>query len=144
MQVKHRIAAGGVVIRRNSEGVLESLLVQHIEHKGWGFPKGHLDADETPDQAALREVEEETGVRGGIAIALPSTNYTFVNAKKGMIYKTVHWYLMHYEGPGEQTHAHEVESVAWLSTDLIRERLAFENDRVLFDKAMAIMQEFAW
>ncbi len=144
MQVKRKVAAGGVVIRRNNEGILESLLVQHKEHKGWGFPKGHLDAGETLEGAALREVEEETGVCGEVVFNLSSTHYTFVNRKGKMIDKIVHWYLMRYLKTGKQTHAHEIEAVAWLPVSEIRERLAFENDRALFDEVEKSIQEFAW
>lgn len=140
MQIKRKKAAGGIVIRSNN-GILETVLVQHKEHLGWGFPKGHLDKGELPKTAALREVEEETGARAEILASLPSTEYEFVNDKGIMIDKVVYWYLMRYRGKGNQTHAHEVADVAWLPLDDVPERLAFQNDRDLFSTARPSIEE---
>lgn len=137
MQVKRKVAAGGVVIRQNNEGFQEVLLVQQSEHKGWGFPKGHMDPGETPEQTALREVEEETGVCGRILQKLVPTYYSFVNKKGKTIDKTVHWFLMSYEKTGIQTHAHEIDVVEWIPVDRVPERLTFKEDRTLFNQALA-------
>ena len=141
MQVKRKVAAGGVVIRQNNEGFQEVLLVQQSEHKGWGFPKGHLDPGETPEHAALREVEEETGVCGRILQKLVPTHYSFVNKKGRMIDKTVYWYLMSYEKTGTQTHAHEVDAVEWIAAKDVRERLTFKEDQMLFKSALQAAEQ---
>lgn len=71
----------------------EVLLIR--DHSGyWVLPKGHLDPGETKEQAAIREVEEETGVQAQIVAALSPTHYT---NPKG-IPREIHWYLMRGEG----------------------------------------------
>ena len=141
MQIKRKKAAGGIVIRSNN-GILQTVLVQHKSHGGWGFPKGHLDKGELPKAAALREVEEETGARAEILAALPSTEYNFTNDKGTTIDKIVYWYLMNYRGKGRQTHAHEVADVAWLPLEEVSDRLAFQNDRDLFREALSALERF--
>lgn len=141
MQVKRREAAGGIVIRTNKKGEPETVLVQHIGHKGWGFPKGHLDKGELPKAAALREVEEETGAQGEIFASLPSTEYSFVNDKGRKINKIVYWYLMRYTGKGNRTHAHEVADLVWLPLEEVTERLTFRNDLDLFGSAQELIRE---
>ena len=62
----NEFSAGGIVLRQNEQEGLDVLLIQHRGHKGWGFPKGWIEPGETPQQAAIREVEEESGVRAEI------------------------------------------------------------------------------
>ena len=68
-------AAGGVVWRRGSKGSLKVLLVHRDRYDDWSFPKGKLDAGESHRHAALREVEEETGLRCKTGDELPEVRY---------------------------------------------------------------------
>ncbi len=138
--MKRKVAAGGIVIR-SIDNRKQAILVQHNRHKGWGFPKGHIDKGESPEEAALREVEEETGVLGTIVANLPTTRYRFTNTKGTEIDKTVYWFLMRYQGIGHQTHSHEVADVRWVSLSEISGVLAFDNDRMLFGEAQEIISE---
>ncbi|MDB5034297.1 MAG: hydrolase [Chlorobi bacterium] len=129
-------SAGGVVLRRTGEGQLEVLLIQHSMHRGWSFPKGWVEPGETPQQAAIREVEEESGVLAEIIADLPPTRYFFVNREKQRVAKTVTWYLMRYLGEGNQTHAFEVSAVEWLPIEAVHTRLSYKNDKDLFSVAL--------
>jgi 8-oxo-dGTP pyrophosphatase MutT (NUDIX family) len=130
-------SAGGIVLRRSDVDGIEVLLIRHSAHGGWGFPKGFIEPGEEPPEAALREVEEESGVRAEIINDLPPTRYSFVNRERERVAKTVRWYLMRYVGMGDQTHAHEVSAVEWLRLESVHGRLSYPNDKELFSVALA-------
>ena len=136
METVNEWSAGGVVLRRTPENQIEVLLIQHSMHKGWSFPKGWVEPGETPQQAAVREVEEESGARAEIIADLPPTRYFFVNREKQRVAKTVTWYLMRYLGQGNQTHAYGVSAVEWLPLESVHARLSYKNDKDLFSVAL--------
>jgi len=91
------VSCGGVVIYRNK--VLVLYKNQHGRHVGWVLPKGSLEPTETLKQAALREVQEESGVAARIVKYLGNTQYSFRSTRSVVedgefLSKTVHWYLM--------------------------------------------------
>lgn len=129
-------SAGGIVLRRTEGGGLDVLVIQHSMHKGWSFPKGWVEEGETPQQAAVREVEEESGVKAEIIADLPLTRYFYVNREKQRVAKTVTWYLMRYVGEGDQTHAYEVSAVEWIPLEAVHARLTYKNDKDLFSVAL--------
>lgn len=126
-------SAGGVV--RDAEG--RFLVVETTDLKGnvvWTFPKGLLRKGERSQEAALREVEEETGYRCRIVGELPKAEYWFRHGGQ-LVKKTVRWFLME---PVEQTGSHdwEVRSVAWLSPEEALARLTYASDRDLVHAAV--------
>lgn len=129
-------SAGGIVIRRAETSGVEVLLIQQSGHRGWGFPKGWIEPGEDPPTTAVREVEEESGVRADIVAELPPTRYFYVNRERKRVAKTVRWYLMRYLGQGDQTHAHEVLAVEWLPLEAVHNRLTYGNDKELFSVAL--------
>ena len=124
-------AAGGVILRRTSQG-LEVACIYRESRKDWTFPKGKLDDDETFEQAALREVVEETGLTCEIVRFIGSTNYTH---RKGRP-KIVAYYLM---TPlrGEFEKNDEVDELRWVSVDDVAPRLTWDRDRELFELLLA-------
>jgi 8-oxo-dGTP pyrophosphatase MutT (NUDIX family) len=129
-------SAGGIVIRKRDAAAIEVLLIQQSGHKGWGFPKGWIEPGEDPPATAVREVEEESGVRAEVIGELPLTRYFYVNRQRQRVAKTVRWYLMRYLGQGDQTHAHEVMAVEWLPLESVHGRLTYGNDKELFSVAL--------
>lgn len=126
-------SAGGVV--RDAEG--RFLVVETTDLKGnvvWTFPKGLLRKGERSQEAALREVEEETGYRCRIVGELPKAEYWFRHGGQ-LVKKTVRWFLME---PVEQIGSHdwEVRSVAWLSPEEALARLTYASDRDLVHAAV--------
>lgn len=111
-----------VIGRRNRGGRID-----------WCVPKGHLEGAETAEQAALREVEEETGLKATIIESLGSIHYEF-STPTSIIVKTVHHYLMKQTG-GELTIEndpdHEAVDIRWVNIDLLNAELAHENERRL-------------
>jgi 8-oxo-dGTP pyrophosphatase MutT (NUDIX family) len=113
-------AAGGVVV---SDGQI--LVVHRARYDDWSLPKGKLEAGESWEDAALREVCEETGLRCTIVRFLASTRYA-----PGANEKEVRWFHME---PAEDTGSHdgEVDELRWLSPEAALELLSYETEREL-------------
>ena len=127
------VSAGGVVVRGD-----QVLLVRVSDAKGravWSFPKGRLDQGETAEQAAVREVEEETGWRCRIEKQLASTEYWFQREGR-RIRKTVVWFGMSPIALAGLPDG-EVEEVLWVAIDVARARLTYESDVALLSQALA-------
>lgn len=90
--IKREVSAGGVLFVR---GRGDTVLVLHRRNDTWVMPKGHVEPGESADQAALREVAEETGLRARIIAKVGTTRYVFrAPHEERPIDKTVHWFLM--------------------------------------------------
>src|SRR5437763_9899380 len=93
------VSAGGLVVDRGGP-VAQAALIGRLDRRGrllWSLPKGHLEEGETAEQAAVREVEEETGIIASVRAFLGSIDYWFV-AEDRRIHKTVHHYLLRAHG----------------------------------------------
>jgi 8-oxo-dGTP pyrophosphatase MutT (NUDIX family) len=122
-------AAGGVVWRPAEDGRVEVVLVHRPEYDDWSFPKGKLNPDEDEAAAALREVEEETGLRCRLAGDLGLSTYS---ASRGRP-KTVRYWEMTPVG-GELAAAHEVDEARWVAVNDASALLTYERDRELLDR----------
>jgi ADP-ribose pyrophosphatase YjhB (NUDIX family) len=137
-------SAGGLVVDLGAEVPCGALIGRTDRHGRllWSLPKGHIEAGETAEQAALREVEEETGIAGEIVAELGTIDFWFV-AEGRRIHKTVRHFLMRRVG-GELTDAdYEVDEVAWVPLPDIRGRLAYPDERGLVDTAGRLLADTA-
>ena len=100
-----------------------------------GLPKGHLDADETPLQAALREVREETGVEAEPVTELGEIRYQY-ERRGGIVDKRVVFFLLEYRG-GELQHDHEIEEVRWMPLSEAIEAVSYEGEREMLTRALS-------
>ena len=132
MAIKRIFSAGGIVIKQNGDGP-RILVTQHSKHKGWDFPKGHREIYENEQQTALREVEEETGVKAEIIEKAGQTQYFYYEEGQKVL-KTVVFYLMKYTGEGEASTAFEVSAMKWLPIDKVEEQLTFKDTKQLWLK----------
>ena len=115
-------AAGGIVVRDRCV-----LLVHRPKYDDWSFPKGKLEDGETWEEAALREVEEESGLRCRVGEELGRTHYDVAAGPK-----EVRYYRM--ACAGEPRPQHEVDEVRWVSIVDARELLTHERDRLLLER----------
>jgi 8-oxo-dGTP diphosphatase len=124
-------AAGGVLLRPGTEG-LEVAVIHRPKYEDWSLPKGKLDGDETFEQAALREVEEETGMRAELGPELSPISY---RDRKGRTKLVRYWKMRVLEG--EFQVGSEVDELRWLDPEGAQELLSYEHDAKLVREALA-------
>jgi 8-oxo-dGTP diphosphatase len=124
-------AAGGVVTRRRQDGALEVLLVHRPRYDDWTFPKGKCGRQEPDDACALREVEEETGLRCELLDELPSTSYRDGRGRR----KIVRYWQMRALGGSFDPHR-EVDAISWLSPEDAAHALTYDRDLTVLRGAL--------
>ncbi len=132
MQTVDETSAGGLIVD-TSRVELPAALIARLDRRGrllWSLPKGHIEEGESPEQAAVREIQEETGIIGGVLGELGVIDFWFV-AEGKRIHKTVHHFLLRAEGGELSDTDIEVAEVAWVPLDEIEERLAYTDERRL-------------
>ncbi len=117
------LAAGGVVWRRGASGGLEVVLVHRPRYDDWSLPKGKLDPGETDEEAALREVREETCVVAELGPELPATTYLDRSGK----HKRVRYWAMTVVA-GDPEGANEVDEAGWVPLEEAADRLTYPHD----------------
>ena len=123
-------AAGAAVWRRGEAGV-EWAVVHRPRYDDWSLAKGKLDPGEDFEEAAVREVEEEIGVRGVLGAELPSTTYTDNKGRS----KVVRYWLMEAADGGAFAPNDEVDEVRWLPADEAAALLSYPRDREVLEAA---------
>lgn len=123
-------SCGGVILENN-----KVLLIQVKSMKGrkiWTFPKGHIEQGETPRQAALREVLEETGYKAAIIKPLLKVRYAFT-LKGRYVRKVVQWYLMKKLGRIGKHDPSEILAINWVSINKAKEMVEYPSDKRLLE-----------
>ena len=137
-------SAGGLVVDR-SGAQPRVALIGRLDRRGrllWSLPKGHLEAGESTQDAAVREVEEETGIRGRVLAPLGTIDYWFI-ADDRRIHKTVHHYLLEASGGELSDTDLEVDEVAWVPIGELGARLAYAGERRLAETAAGLLADSA-
>ncbi len=135
MKIKKETSAGGIVYKKTDRNILW-LITQHSQHKGWVFPKGLVGdtvSDEPKEVAALREVEEEGGVKTKIVNPKPVTVFYSYTWNDMRIDKTVHYYLMEYLSGDPANHDWEMMDAKFVTEDEVRRILTYPSDKQAFD-----------
>ena len=141
MKTRFAVSAGGVVVRPTGEG-WETVLASRRTRGGelvWGLAKGQIETGESPEQAALREVQEETGIEAKLLGSLEEISYWFVWEGE-RVKKTVHFYLMEATGGDASLHDKEMEEVRWFPMDEAVTLAGYASERKVLKAAKAAIE----
>lgn len=143
LPVVDETSAGGIVITR-VHGVYVAAVIARRNRAGrleWCLPKGHLEGDETPEEAAIREIAEETGIQGAVVRRLGIVDYWFTGDDR-RVHKVVHHFLLDAIGGTlsvEGDPDSEAEIAEWVALGELPNRLAYPNERRLAETAHAVL-----
>ena len=134
------VSAGGVLYRRTDDGI-EVVLASRRTRRGqlaWGLAKGGIETGESKEEAAIREVREETGLTAEIEADLGDTKYMYV-WDEIRIRKTVHFFLMRHTGGNVEDRDDEMEEIRWFPLDRAIKRAAYRGERDMLVKASELL-----
>ncbi len=152
------ISAGGVVVRHTAEGWMMATIEPQKEDSAsrsmkrasqkvlLALPKGLVDPGEKPEQTAIREVREETGVTGSVIRKLGDIKYTYVRSwgDKQRVFKIVSFYLLRYEGGRideiPSAMRIEVKRAMWVPLDEAESKLAYRGERDMVRRAQEYLK----
>ncbi|WP_285750093.1 NUDIX hydrolase [Lentzea sp. NBRC 105346] len=132
-------SAGGLVLDADQRAAV----IGRLDRRGkllWSLPKGHIEAGETAEETAVREVAEETGIHSRVLHPLGSIDYWFV-ADDRRVHKTVHHFLLEALGGELSDEDVEVTEVAWVPLGELDERLAYADERRLVRRAAELLAD---
>ena len=132
-------SAGGIVYRL--QGGVPLFLLIRDSYRNWGFPKGHLEHEELPDAAALREVQEETGLLEVTLDGAIETIDWFFRFRGKLVHKVCHFYLMRTEH--ERTVPQQAEGITacrWAPFHEANRLISYPNARGVLRRANAMLQ----
>lgn len=140
-KVKHQVSSGGVIFRHHN-GNVEIGLIALRGGRIWALPKGRLEAGETLEQAACREVMEETGLIGEVVRRIGEISYWFYAKEEGVkIHKTVHFFLIrHLEGETSND-SWEVDEARWWPLDEALKVLTYKSERETVERGAEMIRE---
>jgi 8-oxo-dGTP pyrophosphatase MutT (NUDIX family) len=133
MSTEQETSYGGVVVRGD-----EVLVITPTGRTVTGLPKGGMEAGETPEQTAAREVREETGVVAAVREPLGDVRYTYRRGGR-RVRKTVHFFLCDYVEGSTDDHDHEVDEARWIAISGARDALTYPGERALIDRLLSKM-----
>jgi 8-oxo-dGTP pyrophosphatase MutT (NUDIX family) len=138
-------SAGGLVVDSSDVREARAALIGRVDRRGrllWSLPKGHVEPGETTEDAAVREVAEETGISGRVLASLGTIDFWFV-ADGRRIHKTVHHFLLMATGGELSAEDVEVEEVEWVPLTELSDRLAYADERRLVERVPDLLAESA-
>ncbi len=128
--------AGGIVIR--TDGVPSTVLLYRAKQQDWTFPKGHIEPKETPEEAAVREIKEETGLIAEAFLELPLFEYLHNNGQ--MV--AIHMYLMKCKNEKDLKEEHDGDRLEWIPITEVIKTLTHDNLKNYFAKIQPIIERF--
>ena len=131
MSTELETSYGGVVVRGD-----ELLVITPAGKKVTGLPKGGMEAGETPEQVAAREVREETGVVANVLGPLGDVRYTYRRGGR-RVRKTVHFFVCEYVEGSTADHDHEVDDARWMPIEQARTELTYPGEREMIERALS-------
>lgn len=138
--LKLQFSAGGVIYRPSKEGPLKVALIATKGGSVWSLPKGVVDKGEDPESTALREVQEETGLKGSIVGKIGDISYWyFIKEENVRCKKTVSYFLMEYESGSTEAHDYEVDAAGWFPIEEAIGTAAYKGDKEILTKAKEML-----
>ena len=138
-RIKHERSAGGLVLKHDDDAY-EGLIIGRMMPRIWSLPKGHVEPNEGAEDAATREVLEETGISAAIIEKLADIRYWFYRNRVKHS-KIVHFYLMRYKGGEPVPQVGEVDETTWLPLEKLPTVLTHLNERRLVQLAQTFVEE---
>jgi ADP-ribose pyrophosphatase YjhB (NUDIX family) len=129
-------SAGGVVVRGGEVITIVPVKRAADGRPVLGLPKGHPDGDETAEQAAAREVAEETGVQAELIEELGEVGYDYERGAR-RIHKVVRFFLFRYRAGDLADHDHEIEQARWMRLADAARELTYEGERAIVKRALS-------
>jgi 8-oxo-dGTP pyrophosphatase MutT (NUDIX family) len=140
MPSRREFSSGGAVYKQDGDKILW-LVCQHSGYHKWVLPKGLIDPGEKSEETAIREVEEETGIKTKIIAKIPEPEKYVYTLNGEKVFKLVQYYLMEYVSGDIKNHDFEMEAVEWLSYDDAYAKLNFHGAKAVLEKAKNILEK---
>ena len=145
MKTRNEISAGGVIYRPGDGGP-DVCLIATQGGKAWQLPKGLIERGEQPEEAARRELAEETGLQGELLQRLDRIEYWYVwdeDGERVRIHKLVYFFLFLYTSGSTEDHDEEVDDARWFPVAEAQKKLSFENEQRVMELAAEAIRERA-
>ena len=145
IQTLEQVSAGGAAFRPNDSDY-EIAIISVNPSRRWQLPKGLIDAGETPEIAALREVREEAGIETELLSKIETIEYWYVGDHRGeraRFHKLVHFFLLKYLEGNVENHDFEVVEARWVKAEDALEMLTFKSEKDIVEKAIKLIPEFS-
>lgn len=143
--IVNEISAGGLIVTHQGDDLVAAIIARRNRsgRLEWCLPKGHLEGTETPQEAAMREIREETGITGIISSFLGTVNYWFSSPER-KVHKVVHHFLLNAQSgtiTTEDDPDQEAEEAAWIRVSDLEDILAYHNERRMVQVAIKLLEE---
>lgn len=145
MKTRFEISAGGVVFKKEKDRIFV-VLIAVKDGKIWTLPKGLVEKGEKLEDAALREVKEETGLTGQVLGRIDKIELWFFQTEDGekvRHHKIVYYFLIKYEGGDINEHDWEVDDVRWFEIEEAIEKVSYKKDKAILKKAYEMIKDYA-
>ncbi len=136
--MKREFSAGGIIFNQTGrELLINNEALKDPSKSYWGFPKGHIDQNESSKEAAIREVEEETGLKVEVVDKVGDNKYVFVFEGE-KIFKVVTMFLMRLVGGELKIQTEELLDAKWFEPEEALQKLSFSADKTHLKKALEL------